>query len=213
MDTLYQETDGMIRDLHFTLGRLEQARNESDAQPLLQEAHTQLQKIHVNYQRLDQMASNEPPQRKRTAKMRVDQIKFDYNTVYSAVQNIQIRLTNKWRAVAEREELLTQRIRPTETALTIEDSELLVNDHMQRSHRQIDDMIAQGSAILTNMREQGLNLKAVRTKILSIGQTLGLSGTTLRMIEKRLEEDWVIFIIGCIFILVFFYCFYRYWKG
>ena len=66
--------------------------------------------IQANCQRLDQMASNEPPQRRRTVKMRVEQMKFDYNTAYSAVHNIQTRLTNKWRAVAEREELLTQRL-------------------------------------------------------------------------------------------------------
>ena len=43
MDALYQETDTIVKDLQFTLGRLEQARNESDAQPLLQAAHSQLQ--------------------------------------------------------------------------------------------------------------------------------------------------------------------------
>uniref|UniRef100_A0AC34PX56 Golgi SNAP receptor complex member 2 n=1 Tax=Panagrolaimus sp. JU765 TaxID=591449 RepID=A0AC34PX56_9BILA len=213
MDVLYQETNNLVHDVQFTVGRLEQARNESDAQPLFQAVHQQLQTLQANCQRLDHLASKEPIDRKRAAKHRAEQMRFELNALSSSVHNIQARLTNKWRALAEREELLTQRIRPVETGIHIDESEIMVHDHMKHSHRAIDDMIAQGSAILTNMKEQGLNLKAVRTKILDIGQTLGLSGTTLRMIEKRLEEDWWIFIVGCVFVLIFMYCFYRYWKG
>ena len=42
METLYQQTNNLIHDLQFTLGRLEGARNESDAQPLFRAAHDQL---------------------------------------------------------------------------------------------------------------------------------------------------------------------------
>uniref|UniRef100_A0AC34GRD0 Golgi SNAP receptor complex member 2 n=1 Tax=Panagrolaimus sp. ES5 TaxID=591445 RepID=A0AC34GRD0_9BILA len=213
MEALYQQTQNQIHDLQFTLGRLEGTRNETEAQPFFQAVHSQLGILQSNWEKLDQLASKESVQKKRAAKYKADQVKQEMNGISAAVNHIQVRLTNKWRIAAEREELLTQRIRPTETHLNFENSELLVNDHMQNSHRAIDDMIAQGSSILGSLQTQHMSLKGVKRKILDVGQTLGLSGTTLRMIEKRLEEDWLLFLVGCVFILVFMYCFYRYWKG
>lgn len=43
MDQLYQESSNIVGDIQFTLGRLEQARSETEAQPLLQAVHEQLQ--------------------------------------------------------------------------------------------------------------------------------------------------------------------------
>uniref|UniRef100_A0A7E4ZRZ3 Golgi SNAP receptor complex member 2 n=1 Tax=Panagrellus redivivus TaxID=6233 RepID=A0A7E4ZRZ3_PANRE len=213
MEPVYQSTKNLIHDVEFALGRLEKARNESEAQPLFRSTHQQLALIKQKYDELEFLASKESVNNRRAARFKVDQVKQDYSGLNAAINNIHAKLTNKWRVAAEREELLTQRIRPTETTLTFDDTELLVNDSMKNSHRAIDDLISQGQAVLGNIREQGMNLKGVRRKVLDVGQTLGLSGTTLRMIEKRLDEDWLIFCVGCVSTLVFMYCFYRYWKG
>lgn len=62
-----------------------------------------------NCERLDTFVGKEPPHRRRTVKYKVDQLKFDCHSLSSVVDNIHMRMTNKWRAIAEREELLTQR--------------------------------------------------------------------------------------------------------
>lgn len=61
-----------------------------------------------------------------------------------------------------------------ETHLTMGDTELMINDHMKHSHRAIDDMLAQGTSILTTMKEQGLNLRSIKNKLLGIGQTVSI---------------------------------------
>ncbi|KAH7728010.1 membrin [Aphelenchoides avenae] len=213
MEALYQQTNSQLQQLQFTLGRLEQCSNESEAQPLFQSAHQQMETINGNCRQLDNYVHKVPPTRRSTAKQRVDQLKYDCQSVNSAIGALQMRLTNKWRAMSEREELLTQRFKPNETHLTVEDTELLVNDRLRQSHNAVDDLIAQGTAVLSSIRSQGMNLHGVKRKVLDIGQTLGLSSTTLRMIEKRLDEDWWVFIVGCILVLIFMYCFYRFWKG
>lgn len=114
-----------------------------------------------------------------------------------------MRMTSKWRAIAEREELLTQRyfkfikkskkfcrlnwihsfqshlplvyfrFRPNDTTrVSIEDCELFLHDRLQSSHSAVDELISHGSAILEQIRSQGIGLRGIKRKVLDIGQTV-----------------------------------------
>ncbi|KAI1724141.1 golgi SNAP receptor complex member 2 like protein memb-1 [Ditylenchus destructor] len=192
---------------------MESASNESDIQPILQEVNRELTSINEILPKLDNLVSKERPEKRRTSKYRLDQLRYDVNSIDSAVLSLQTKLTQKWRTAAEREELLTRRFKANDTHLDFEGTELLVNDKLKQSHSAVDELIAHGNAVLDSIRIQGGSLHGVKRKVLDIGQTLGLSGTTLRMIEKRLDEDWIIFIVLCIVFIIFMYCFYRFWKG
>lgn len=147
-------------------------------------------------------------------RIKVDQLKTDSQNVHYAISAIFTRLSVKWRAASEREELLHQRFRPNEsTTLSMEDHELQMNDRLSSSNRQVDDLIGQGVAVLESLRSQHMNLRGVRRKILDVGAALGLSNTTLQMIDRRVREDWLVFLVGCIVCLIFMYAFYRFWKG
>uniref|UniRef100_A0A914L4C4 Uncharacterized protein n=1 Tax=Meloidogyne incognita TaxID=6306 RepID=A0A914L4C4_MELIC len=100
-----------------------------------------------------------------------------------------------------------------DTKLDLEGEELHFNDRLRHSNNALDELLAQGEYTLQNLKEQHHELKGVRRKIFDVGQLFGLSNTTLRMIEKRLEEDWLLFLILCVLFIIFMYCFYRYWKG
>ncbi|KAI6186884.1 hypothetical protein M3Y98_00181700 [Aphelenchoides besseyi] len=213
MDATYQQTRVLMERVRSALGRLELTTNESEAQPYFQEVFQQLNEIGENCKRFDELIAKEPPTKKRQSKIRADQLKHDYKCVNASLNALQTRLTNKWRHAAEREELLHQRFRPNETHLNMEDAELQMNDKLKQSHSAIDELIAHGTSVLDSIRSQGSNLTGIRQRVLDIGQTLGLSGTTLRMIERRVSEDWIIFVIGCIFVLIFMFCFYRFWMG
>ncbi|CEF63224.1 Probable Golgi SNAP receptor complex member 2 [Strongyloides ratti] len=190
MEILYNETYGNLQFIHQNLGRLEYCKDESDAQEVYRAIYDTLDIVGKSISRLDILLSKEPPQRRRNVKHKIDQLKYDVQSVNASLNNLQIRLTNKWRAASEREELLNQRFTANDSvSLNIDDQELQMNDRLLSSHRGIDDLIDQGSAVLEQLKMQGLNLRGVKRKILDIGSTLGLSGTTLRMIEKRLDED------------------------
>ncbi|VDK43614.1 unnamed protein product [Anisakis simplex] len=148
MESLYNQTGALLQQIHFGLGALENAKDESDAQ--------------------------------KTVQMIYEQLKF----------------------------------RPNEsTQLSMDDGELMLNDRLHSSNNAVDELINHGSAILEQIRSQGFGLRGIKRRVLDIGQQLGLSSTTLRMIERRVNEDWVIFVIGCVFVIVFMYVFYRFWKG
>ena len=59
-----------------------------------------------------------------------------------------------------------------------------------------------GSATLDQLKNQRGSLKGVRKRMLDIGNTLGLSSTVIRMIDKRGTQDkWIVYggmILTCI---------------
>uniref|UniRef100_A0A915CXF9 Golgi SNAP receptor complex member 2 n=1 Tax=Ditylenchus dipsaci TaxID=166011 RepID=A0A915CXF9_9BILA len=213
MDSLFQQANKDVHQLHFHLNMIEKATNESEMQPILQNISREMVTVKANLDKIYNLVGKEPPTQRRAYKYRLDQLRYDYNGVDSAVLGLQAKMTSKWRAAAERDELLTRRFKANDTHVDFNDAEYLVHDKMKQSHGAVDDLLAQGTAILGSLRSQHASLHGVKRKVLDIGQTLGLSTTTLRMIEKRLEEDWLIFLILCVVFLVFMYCFYRYWKG
>lgn len=79
-----------------------------------------------------------------------------------------------------------------------------------RSHREIDDMLAQGSDVLGSLRNQRDMLKSTRTRVLDIANTLGMSNTVMRFIEKRSSKDKVILFGGMIAFTIFMILVWKY---
>lgn len=96
----------------------------------------------------------------------------------------------------EREQLLTRRFQANpETTIDL-DYSLQHHTQMTNAHQGVDDMLSTGGNILTSLRNQRELLKGARTKMVSIGNTLGLSDHTMRMIERRLTEDRYVMFAG-----------------
>lgn len=89
-----------------------------------------------------------------------------------------------------REQLLNRRFTSNqETAIDLADAALDHNNSLMNAHQGVDEMMFTGSSILDSLRSQRETLKGARKRILDIGNTLGLSNHTMRLIEKRLSED------------------------
>jgi Golgi SNAP receptor complex protein 2 len=71
------------------------------------------------------------------------------------------------------------------------------------THSALDDYIARGQAVLGDLNQQREMLKSTQRKLYSVGNTLGISGDTIRMIERRAREDKWIFGGGVVVFFVF----------
>ena len=87
--------------------------------------------------------------------------------------------------------------RDSETSIMI-DRALEHQTKLQNTNRYMDDLLGQGSSILENLREQRGSLKGAQRKMLDVLNTLGMSNTVIRLIEKRAEGDKRILIGGMI---------------
>ena len=67
----------------------------------------------------------------------------------------------------------------------------------------LDEYIARGQAVLGDLGNQRDMLKNTQKRLYSVGNTLGISGDTIRMIERRAREDKWIFGAGVVVFFVF----------
>lgn len=85
--------------------------------------------------------------------------------------------------------------RESETSIMI-DRALEHQNKLHNTNRYMDDLLGQGSSILENLREQRSTLKGAQKKMLDVLNTLGMSNTVIRLIERRSEGDKYILIGG-----------------
>jgi len=75
----------------------------------------------------------------------------------------------------------------------------------QKTHEQIDEFLERGSEVLGNLTQQREILKGTQRRLYDVGATLGISGDTIRMVERRAKQDKWIFWGGVILFFVFAY--------
>ncbi len=72
---------------------------------------------------------------------------------------------------------------------------------MAQTNSQLDEYLERGRAVLGNLGEQREMLKGTQKKLYSVATTLGVSGDTIRMVERRAKKDKWIFWAG---VVIFF---------
>ena len=71
------------------------------------------------------------------------------------------------------------------------------------TNQALDDYIARGQAVLGDLTQQREMLKGTQKRLYGIANTLGVSGDTIRMVERRAREDKWIFAAGVIIFFLF----------
>jgi hypothetical protein len=69
------------------------------------------------------------------------------------------------------------------------------------THTALDEYLARGQAVLGDLGQQKEVLKGTQKRLYSVANTLGISGDTIRMVERRAKQDKWIFWVG---VVVFF---------
>lgn len=205
METLYHQTNSLVQKTQEYFQNLERLKgNYTEA--IEAEIQNGIDTIISNCERLDILIHKEPLSRRQNAKLRVDQLKYDTRHLQAALRMYQNEILKKKQEEKEREELLNRRF--TRNPISEQDTTILI-DHsvqhnlsLQNAHSGMDDMLRSGSSILENMREQRNTLKGAHRRMIDIANTLGLSNTTMRLIEKRASEDKYILLGGMFVTLV-----------
>ncbi|KAK4544501.1 hypothetical protein LTR36_004073 [Oleoguttula mirabilis] len=67
----------------------------------------------------------------------------------------------------------------------------------------LDEYMERGRAVLGDLGDQREVLKGTQRKLYNIGNTLGISGDTIRMVERRAKQDkWIFW--GCVVVFIVF---------
>ncbi|XP_030649025.1 Golgi SNAP receptor complex member 2 isoform X2 [Chanos chanos] len=107
METLYHQTNKQIHDVQSQMGKLETTDRQS-VHLLENELQARIDQIFTQLERLEILASKEPPNRRQNAKLRVDQLKYDVQHLQTALRNFQHRRYARESQEREREELMSR---------------------------------------------------------------------------------------------------------
>ena len=152
-----------------------------------------------NCDRLDILCSKGPISQRQNAKMRVDQLKYDSRHLAAALNSWKQMILRKQREESEREALLSTKFTTNDHVDILIDHSIQHNNSMRNAVHGVDDMLQHGSGILESLKSQRYTLKGAHKRLVDIGNTLGLSNTTMRLIEQRVRSDGFILVGGMLF--------------
>ncbi|XP_065203732.1 probable Golgi SNAP receptor complex member 2 [Planococcus citri] len=206
MELLYHKTNQVVLEIRDCFQKLGQLKHSNiDTSTLEDEIKEKINLVEKNCDRLDILVQKEPVLKRQSSKLKVDQLKYDNTHFQSALAKHKAEKNRKLMEQREREELLSRRFTENkasgDTAIYIDYSVQHQNSLMS-ANRGVDDLISSGSSILDNLKSQKNKLKGAHRRVLDLGNTLGLSNTTIRLIERRAREDKYVLIGGIILTLI-----------
>jgi Golgi SNAP receptor complex protein 2 len=84
-----------------------------------------------------------------------------------------------------------------------EGSVLRENTFFKHTSDQLDEFLDRGRAVLGDLGDQREMLKGTQKRVYSVANTLGISGDTIRMVERRAKQDKWIFWTGVVVFFLF----------
>nr|CAG4645889.1 EOG090X0GIP [Lynceus sp. MCZ IZ 141354] len=210
MEVLYHQSQRLLIESQNLLPRLETATTGEEVK-LIEESFTRsIGEITNNCEKLNIMVNKELPARRREARLRVEQLKQDRTLLINSFQALQKRREMRLKEHSDRELLLNHRFTSNRDTTLYIDQSLAHHTSMQNANHGLDDLLGAGSAILDNLRSQRTSLKGAHKRLLDLANTLGLSNTVMRFIEKRTSQDRYIlyggmFLVSLLIIAIFYY--------
>jgi len=214
MESLYHQTNNQLQEVQGELAKLERKSDPDEFRNGETQISSQVDNVISSCERLDILVMKEPPARRANAKMRVNQLKYDCQHVQSFLRQLQHKRYVREQEDNEREALLARTFTTNaeaEHAVMI-DPALKHHTKLHDSHRAMDDLLSHGSSLISGLRDQRGVLKNAHRRILDIGNTLGLTNTVMRLVEKRTSQDKIIMVVLMIVCLVLMYCVWKYFT-
>ncbi|OIT20868.1 PREDICTED: membrin-11-like [Nicotiana attenuata] len=125
-------------------------------------------------------------------KRKVEQVAEEVDSLKDSLDKYNLQHQRRMQEVRERAELLGRASVDSSHVLRIFDDEAQAMQSARSSSRMLEETLATGAAILSKYSEQRDRLKRAQRKALDVLNTLGLSNSVMRLIEKRNRVDrWI----------------------
>ncbi|KPI93358.1 putative Golgi SNAP receptor complex member 2 [Papilio xuthus] len=205
MEQLYLQTTQLIQETTDLFYKLERDPSENIENAI----QSKINAINANCEKLDILVFKTPINQRPTAKMRVDQLKYDNKHIQASLLNAQNKRRRRQQEQEDREQLLSRRFGHDHTAINV-DFLGQERNSLQSSHQHVDEMLHTGSNILQTLRYNRDTLKGAHRRLIDLANTLGLSNATISLIERRVSQDKYIlfggmFVTLTVIVLVIFF--------
>ncbi len=152
---------------------------------------------------MDQLVVRETPVQRQVWKRKILELREESQSIHRQGEHYDRLVNANVRQQRERNELLSRRRKGGQHNQTSWEEQHLNNladesSSLRNSHAMVGDLLATGEASLTGLVEQRQRLRGVRRAIFDIGNRLGLSNATMRIIERRDITDAYLVLVGII---------------
>ncbi|GLJ29367.1 hypothetical protein SUGI_0579130 [Cryptomeria japonica] len=170
--------------------------NDDSAPDLAQTLKRDLSQLQTYSADMDRLWRSQMPKSQRDLwKRKLEQVTEEVDSLKFALDNYLSRRHRRQMEVKERAELLQRVNGDSARVLQNFDVEAQAMQSAQNSSSMLDEAYSTGIAVLSKYAEQRDRLKQAQRKALDIINTVGLSNSMLKIIERRHRMDkWIIYI-------------------
>ncbi|KAF6158668.1 hypothetical protein GIB67_040182 [Kingdonia uniflora] len=168
---------------------------------------SQIQTLSADMDRLWRSIGSKP--QRDLWKRKVEQINEEVESIKEGLDKLLLRNQKRIMEAKDRAELLKRANGDSAHVVRIFDEEAQAMTSAQNSSRMLEEAYSTGVEILSKYSEQRDRLKRAQRKALDILNTVGLSNSVLRLIERRHRVDKSISYIGMIVTIIVVYMFWR----
>jgi Golgi SNAP receptor complex protein 2 len=182
--------------------QLAQAQNGTVSS--VSELYMVLEELNRQLDCMDDLVNRETPGQRDVWKRKITELRQECVTLQQSGRSVEYsRQHNSYQN--EREELMLRRRKRRQG-----DNSDLANyadesQSLQQSNNMVGDIIASGQASLTGLVEQRQRLRGVKRVLVDIGSRLGLSQSTMRIIERRDITDAYLVAAGMVITCIVIY--------
>ena len=168
---------------------------------------------------MDQLVHRETPAQRLVWNRKILELRHDLQSIQQQANRYDQQVNFNLRHQREREALLTRRGRRTTgtgTSAAGEEQQDMANlaDESRSLHQaslMVDDLLSTGQASLQGLVDQRSRLKGVRKVVGEIGNRLGLTNMTMKIIERRDITDAYLVLAGMIVTcFVIYLCYFHF---
>ena len=172
------------------------------------ELYLSLDELNMQLDIMEQLVLRETPAQREVWKRKIMELREESNSLRLQAENYDRRANANVRHQRERDELLRRRRQRTpHSNIDERDMSNLADEgqSLQQSHYMVNDLINQGESSLNNMVDQRNRMGGVMGVIGEMGNRLGLTQSTMRIIERRDITDAYLVFAGMIVTLIVLY--------
>jgi len=161
---------------------------------------------------MENLALKETPAQREMWKRKILELREDSQSIRRQGEHYDRMVSAGVRQRRERDELLARRRhnRTNGGGGNVDEMQQLAEeaDSLANSQGMMNELLASGQANLSNLVGQRSRMRWVNRKMFDIGNKIGLSNSTMRMIEKRDATDAYLVLSGMIVTLLVIYFLY-----
>ena len=154
---------------------------------------------------MESLVERETPAQREMWRRKIKELREDAVAIRKQGEYFDRVVSANYRQEQERNQLMARRRRRAKGNETDEQNLADERNSLDQSRVMMNGLLASGSASLNSLVAQRQRLKGIKRTVLDIGNKLGLSNTTMRMIETRDATDFYIVLGGMVMTIIIIY--------